>query len=122
LRTSGGRTLNLARSLAEAGFDVWTRPHIIKRPHGKSDAKGRRNTIEINLPILPTFVFARASGLATLAHMAGDPAHQHPLFSLFSHAGRIPLIGNASVSGLREEERLAAELIEALRNAETREE
>ena len=122
LRTSGGRTLNLACSLAEAGFDVWTPTRTIKRPHGKPDAKGRRATIEINLPILPTFVFAQASGLATFAHMAGYPAHQHPPFLLFSHAGRIPLIEDASVCGLREEERLAAELIEALRNAETREE
>ena len=122
LRTSGGRTLNLARSLAEAGFDVWTPTRTIKRPHGKPDAKGRRATIEIDLPILPTFVFARVGGLSNLAHIAGDPAHQHPPFSIFSHAGRIPLIGNTSVSGLQEEERLAAKHIGALRDAETREE
>jgi hypothetical protein len=118
-----GRSDAQSSSLARRGGLRRLATCTIKRPHGKSDAKGRRNTIEINLPILPTFLFARASGFATLAHMAGAPAHQHPPFSLFSHAGRIPLIGDASVSGLREEEeRLAAELIEALRNAETRRE
>ncbi len=122
LRTSGGRTLNLARSLAEAGFDVWTPIRTIKRPHGKPDQKGRRSTVEIDMPILPTFVFARAGGLSALAHTAGDPVHQHPPFSIFLHAGRIPLIGAASVAGLQEEERFAAEQITALRDAETREE
>ncbi|WP_242183114.1 hypothetical protein [Sphingomonas sp. CARO-RG-8B-R24-01] len=122
LRTSGGRTLALATSLAAAGYEVWSPVRTIKRPHGKRDLKGQRTTVEINLPILPTFVFARAACLPSLAHIAGDPAYQHPPFSIFSHAGRIPIICDASVAGLREEERAAAELIEQLRAAETREE
>lgn len=122
LRTSGGKTLALARSLAADGYDVWSPVRTIKRPHGKRDAKGRRNTVEIDLPILPTFVFARAASLPLLAQIAGDPAYQHPPFSIFSHAGRIPIIAESSVAGLREEERAAAEMIEQLRAAETREE
>jgi hypothetical protein len=122
LRTSGGRTLNLARSLAEAGFDVWTPTRTIKRPHGKRDEKGRRANVELDVPILPTFVFARAISLSTLTYIAADPTHQHPPFSIFTHAGRVPLIGANSVAGLQEEERAAAELIDQLRAAENRDE
>jgi hypothetical protein len=122
LRTSGGRTLNLARSLAQAGFDVWTPTRTVKRPHGKPDSKGRRSTVETDTPILPTFVFARVPYLPTLAHLATDAAHQHPPFSIFAHAGRIPLIGDRAIAGLQEEERTAAQHIAALRGAETREE
>lgn len=125
LRTSGGRTGALAKSLAGAGFDVWSPMRTIKRPApGQRRALvlgTRRRMIEVEVPILPGFVFARARHLNPLAHLAADPAHQHPPFSIFRFAGRAPLVHDRSVSGLRDAEALAETMAQAERDAESRE-
>lgn len=126
LSTSGGRTLPLARSLANAGIQVWTPTRTIRRPapgQRRSLVLGRRRKmIEVDLAILPGFVFARASHLDQLAGLALDLTHQHPVFSIFQMAGRAPLVSDASVDGLRAEEAAAAAAVQGLRDADTREE
>ena len=124
LRTSGGKTLALAASLTVAGVEAWTPKRTFKRPMpGKRpDQHGRRPMIEIDAPILPTFVFARAVHVDRLMGLAADPASLLPAFSVFTHAGRAPEVGDHAVAGLRQAERDAEEAIQAIRDADTREE
>lgn len=99
LRTSGGRTLALAESLGEAGYDVWSPSRTLRRRRPRS-----QKTTEIAAPIMPTFVFARAGQLHDLAVLAASPISPHPSFSIFRHAGRIPLVSDREVAGARAEE------------------
>lgn len=124
LSTSGGRTLALARSLTAAGLVTWAPTRTIRRPapgQRRALVLGlRRKTVEIDLPIMPGFVFVRSEHIDDLAQIALDPMNGHPGFTLFQHAGRAPLISDASISGLREAEAEAAASIQLLRDAETR--
>ena len=96
LRTSGPRTLPLAQSLAAAGLDVWTPAQVIKvrRPRSKI-------TRERTNPIMPTFVFARAKHLGELQRLRNLPISPHPGFSIFRHAGTVPIIGDREIGSLR---------------------
>ena len=96
LRTSGARTLPLAKSLGEAGLDVWTPAQTSTRRRGPS-----RKREEFTGPIMPTFVFARASQLPDLVRITAAPFSPHPRFSIFRFAGRVPLIGEAEIAGAR---------------------
>ena len=124
LRTSGGRTLSLAESLSDAGMEAWTPKRTFKRvkPGKQRDVRGHRITVEIDAPILATFVFAREEHLADLVELASRPLTEHPAFSVFQHAGRFPIVANREVTGLRQAEEEAAAAIQLLRDAETREE
>ncbi|WP_277982266.1 hypothetical protein [Sphingomonas faeni] len=70
LRTSGGQTLPLMRSLREAGFDVWSPAKPIRRTIRAKTLSGTR-LIETEVPILPTFVFANSHELTPLEDIAG---------------------------------------------------
>lgn len=118
LRTSGGQTLPLARSLRASGFDVWTPARTIRKTVRARTPSGSRH-LEVELPILPTFVFARERELAMLADAAAQLVSRHPAFSIFRHGGRIPLVSDGDVAGLRAEEERAAATIQAMRDAET---
>lgn len=96
LRTSGGRTLPLAKSLASAGFDVWTPVQTLTKRRGRV-----RERIAYDAPIMPTFVFARADQLPDLARIASQPFSSHPDFSIFRHLGRVPLISDTEVAEAR---------------------
>lgn len=126
LRTSGGRTVPLARSLAAAGFEAWTPVRTIRRPapaQGRRLVMGqRRKLIDVDLAILPGFVFARADQLHDLVRAAGAEQSPHPSFSVFHQAGRVPLVREASIIGLRCAERDAFNARQAELEAETREE
>lgn len=126
LSTSSGRTLPLARSLAKAGFEVWTPTRTIRRPapgQRRSLVLGRRRKmVEVDVAILPGFVFARAVHLGDLAAITIDPAARHPAFTVFQLGGRAPLVSDASIAGLRDEEAAATAAIQALRDADTRDE
>lgn len=119
LRTSGGRTLPLARSLGEAGFGVWTPVETTRQRVRKGPT-----TVEVErtLPIAPTFVFGKADQLADFAAILFRPFHRHPSFSIFQWGGRVPLVGSASLTGLRLREAEAAAAIEAAREEIRREE
>lgn len=125
LSTSGGRTLPLARSLAKAGLEVWTPTRTIRRPapgqRRRLHMGQRRKMIEVDIAILPGFVFARAVHLDTVVGIVLDPASQHPAFTVFQLGGRAPLVSDASFAGLRTEEEAAAVAIQAQRDADTRE-
>jgi hypothetical protein len=122
LRTSGGRTLALADSLMAAGIEAWTPRRTLRRekPGRCRLIDGSKPVVEIEAPILPTIVFVPAGAMAALATIAADPASPHPPFSLFRHGDRYPLIGVAELRGLRQAEQEAADLIQAIRTAETR--
>jgi transcription antitermination factor NusG len=99
LRTSGGRTLALAKSLGDAGFDVWTPAQTMRRRRPRSKV-----TVEIELPIMPTFVFVRADRLHDLAQVLNLPMSPHPQFSIFRYLGKYPCIAEHEVAGMRKEE------------------
>lgn len=126
LSTTGGRTLPLARSLGEAGIEVWTPTRTIRRPAPGQRRRlvlgRRRKMVERDLAILPGFVFARAVHLDDLARIAIDPTSRHPMFIVFQCAGRAPMVSDDSIRGLLAEEEAAAAAIQALRDADTREE
>ncbi len=96
LRTTGARTLPLARSLAESGIETWTPTQTMSRRRSRSNAR-----IERDVPIAPTFVFARARHLPELATIHALPISRHPGFSIFRYAGRVPLIPDTAIGGLR---------------------
>jgi hypothetical protein len=64
---------------------------------------------ERDVPILPTFAFARAHHLEDLARLRTQIASPHPAFSIFHYAGEAPLISEGQIAGLRAEEAKAAE-------------
>lgn len=125
LTTSSGRTLPLARSLTDAGFDVWTPIRTVKRPAPGNRRRyvlgQRRVMVEVTLPILPGFVFARLSQLDDLYRASSLPFGPHPTFSILSLADRVPAVSDRQVAGLREAEASALQAIIAERDAETRE-
>lgn len=126
LSTTGGRTLPLARSLADAGLEVWTPTRTIRRPapgqRRRLHMGQRRKMVEVDVAILPGFVFARAGQVDELARLSHDVTARHPVFTVFQLGGRAPLVTDASVTGLREEEARAEALAQSLRDADTREE
>lgn len=126
LSTSGGKTLPLVRSLTAAGIEAWAPIRTIRRPapgQRRTLALGlRRRMIEVDLPILPGFVFVCAEYIDDIARITINPVNGHPSFSLFQLAGQYPLVGDASIAGLREAESEAAAMIQNLRDAESREE
>ncbi len=112
LRTSGGRTVPLARSLAAVGFEVWTPVRTIRRPapgQGRCLVMGqRRKLVDFDVPILPGFVFARSPQIDDLVRASVAEPKRHPSFSIFHRAGRVPLVRDASIAGLRTAEEGAA--------------
>jgi hypothetical protein len=97
LRTSGRSTLPLARSLSSDGFEAWT-------PSAKIRPQGRRG--KLCVPIIPTFVFARARHLWNLVSLSDDPLSRHEGFSVMRHMdGRgYPLVEDSELEPLRSEE------------------
>lgn len=96
LRMAGPRTLAVADSLKDAGFDAWT-------PIGASSKrKSRKPGVEVKgVPVMPTYVFARDHHLHELLAEAASPVSAHPAFSVFRWDGRIPLIADRSLDYLR---------------------
>lgn len=101
LRCKPARTLLLAVSLNEAGLEAWTPTATIKRrrPGGRSGTEAR------DVPLTPTFVFARAAALPDLQREARDPTSSHPAFSVFRYYGAVPILSDREVERLRVAER-----------------
>lgn len=112
LRTTASSTLRLAQSLAEDGYEVWTpvRRFRVRVPR----ANAKRN---VELPLIPQYIFAREQHLLNLLELAAMPEKPrrgaggrlpaHRDFSVFRHAGRIPVILDDDLKPLREAEDLA---------------
>lgn len=106
LRTAGRETMRLAKTLAEDGFDVWT--PIETRTMRVPRANIKR---EVRLPIMPSYVFARADHLIDLIELAAMPVKPrrgdrmrepaHASFSVLHCFGRIPLIAERHLTELR---------------------
>jgi preprotein translocase subunit YajC len=104
----------VARSLTEAGFDVWTPVEVQKRRVGRE-----REVKETTLPITPGIVFAREDCLHDLLTLARSPVltylawnperkrmerHGCPHFSVFRHLGQYPRVADRSLDPLRQAE------------------
>jgi hypothetical protein len=114
LRTAPRSTLGLAKSLAKDGFTVWTPSEMVHR------AKTRRRAADdLPAPLMPTFVFATAEDLPRLAILRGQVSTQHASFSIFRHAGRIPLIHDATLEPLRRRAERASERFEDMKRRST---
>jgi len=110
LRTKPSATLRLASSLAEDGIKAWTPAEVRRNRRPRQNAKDPEPC-----PIMPTFVFADARRLIDLLNLADMPVkprrgkncHEpaHDDFSVFHNYDRIPLVAEAALIPLREEER-----------------
>jgi hypothetical protein len=118
LRTAGGQTLSLAKSLNEASIEAWTPERTLRRYVRANTPSGKR-AIESQIAILPTFVFARGAFQDELVKLANLDRTPHPAFTVFIVDGRVPHICEAEITGLREEEAEAAALMDALHAAES---
>ncbi|MES2904530.1 MAG: hypothetical protein V4696_10130 [Pseudomonadota bacterium] len=104
LRTSGSKTLRLAETLRADGYDAWTpvETRTIRVPR----ANVRRT---IQLPIMPSYVFARVYHLIDLLELAAMPVKprrqanepSHASFSVLHVHDKIPLVSDLSLDGLR---------------------
>jgi hypothetical protein len=113
LRTAGRSTLKLAETLAKDGFEVWTPIETKTVQVPRMNAKRK-----VTLPIMPSYVFARARHLVDLLDLAKmpvkprrgagrmDPAHAS--FSVLHAFGKIPLVADRHLSRLRELEQRTA--------------
>lgn len=92
LRTSGRHTMRLAESLSEDGFEAWTpvETRTIRVPR----ANVRRT---VYLPIMPSYVFARAQHLIDLIQLGAKRAD----FSVMHYHDRIPVIADHHLQSLR---------------------
>ena len=113
LRTSGRTTLPLAETLSQDGFESWTPVEVrnIRIPR----ANVRRT---VRLPIMPSYVFAKAEHLIDLIQLSGmrpiprrtsnRPADRteewkpfHADFSIMHYHDRIPVISDGHLQSLR---------------------
>lgn len=117
VRTAGPRTINLARSLAEAGHEAWTPVRVTRRRLSRSKVR-----VEREGAMLPTFVFVRADALRDLLTCLSMPSNPHPAFSIFRHNGNIALFDGGSLSTMRLNEDKERERIERERLADLRRE
>lgn len=99
LRTSGARTLALARSLNKADYEAWTPSAEQKRRQPRSQI-----TRVVEVPIVPSFVFVRSDRLQDILTTIAAPSHSHPQFSVFRHGGKIPLVTDRDIEALRQME------------------
>jgi len=126
LRTSSVRTLKLAETLVDSGIDAWTPRRTVKRDapgNRRRLAMGQRKVmVEVDMPIIPGFVFARAAMLDDIIRASALPFGPHPSFSLLQVGDRVPLVGERQIAGLRAAEELATIAITSEREAEGRDE
>lgn len=95
LRTSGRNTIPLTEQLVEAGHEAWTPTKLIRKP---------RSPVKRRIPMLPSFVFARASELHALIAWSKSWDNPFPDFSVWTYCGRIPSVSDAALEGLRKSE------------------
>lgn len=98
LRTSGRHTLALADHLRGQGFEAWSPvEHQVRR------LPRRRVTAERQVPMVPTFVFAKAAHLLDLIALSEIPGRDIA-FTIFREERRVPVIADRELQPLRDEE------------------
>lgn len=98
LTTAGVRTIPLARSLAASGIEAWTPTRMMRR---QGRGKQRKQVVEVELPITPTFVFVRASSMPDIFRILRLPTSPHPSFRIMRHGDRIPEVRDSGLNSLR---------------------
>jgi transcription antitermination factor NusG len=101
LRTHGGRTMPLARSLAEAGILAWTPVEHVRRRIPRSKEKEREFR---PVPFLPTYVFAPWDDRSALQRLEAAAESEHPAFSIFRHRGATVRVTEVELAALRRRE------------------
>ena len=113
LRTSGRFTLRLAETLSEDGIEAWT---PVETRNIRIPRANVRRTVQ--LPIMPSYVFARAHNLIDLIQLSalrpiprrlscrpGDRTEEwrpfHADFSIMHYHDRIPVISDHHLQSLR---------------------
>jgi len=104
LRCQGRATLRLAETLSKDGFNVWT-PRETRRIRIPR-ANVRREAV---LPLLPSYVFAKAHHLVDLLELAAMPVKPrrslrepaHASFTVMHWHDQIPLVEDVALNGLR---------------------
>lgn len=100
LRCSNCKTLDLAASLNEAGFEAWSPVEIATKRVPRANVKRK-----VAIALLPSYVFAGAAHLLELLEIINQPVSAHAKFRLLREADRIPLIPDAALAPLRRAER-----------------
>jgi hypothetical protein len=115
LTTSPARTLQVEKSLTDAGFTVWTPKATERRRIGR-----KREQVEQCFAVAPGYLFADADQLHRLisaSKSAGAEyrrwdrelrrmvAHRHPPFTVFRYQNEFAVIGDAALDPLRLAER-----------------
>ena len=88
--------MRLASALRIAGIDAWSPVEAVTKRVPRANIKRR-----IVLPLMPSYVFADARCLIELIELAEAEHKPQPDFRLFRSAGRIPLIADTNLEGLR---------------------
>lgn len=109
LRASGKSTLLLAKTLEEDGFGVWTPAKTLLVRVPRMNVKR-----EVRLPLLPSFLFAKAEHLVDLLELSnmeerprrgsGGKRPAHRPFSVFHYLDSIPMIADRDLEPLRSKE------------------
>lgn len=97
LRTSGRHTLRLASSLKDDGYEVWTPTEVKKIRIPRMNV--RRS---VTLPLLPSYVFAKAAHMIDLLQLSDRQFKAHADFSVMRMSDSIPLIGDEQLQSLRQ--------------------
>lgn len=96
LRCSNCKTLDLAASLNEAGFEAWSPVETLHR--------GEKREV-VRIPLTPSFVFAHADRLLDLLALSHSLVRALPPFRLFRNFGEIAVIPAEQLEPLRMIER-----------------
>lgn len=110
LRMSSGDTLKVAKSLTDAGLEVWT---PVERKIGRTEES--RTRIRMEAPMMPSYAFGRVEHVDELLRLAMIPQREHPRFSVFHRRGGIPLIADDQLDALRSEVDRSHRLFERFR-------
>lgn len=115
LTCSNAKTLDLARSLTEAGYEAWSPVETIQR-RSRSGSKPE----EVTRAIMPSFVFARAENEIELLALSHSPTlnyrvwdrelrrmvtRGHPFFRFFRPFGESTRVSDAQLDHLRKLEK-----------------
>lgn len=110
LRMASADTLRVAKSLSDAGLEVWT--PVERR---LSRLPRRKARVDRECALMPSYGFGRVEHIDELLRAAMMPNRQHPAFSVFHHRGGIPLIAESELSALRDEEGRRGRVFDRLR-------
>ncbi len=96
LRCSNVNTLPLLRTLGREGVEVWSPLEMVTKRVPRANIK---RTLEQAL--LPSYIFANVEQLAVLLAICEAPVSGHREFRIMHTHGRMPLIDDTDLAGLR---------------------